>query len=387
VTDLATPRGISQPRLDRIRWWRYRIPFRTPFATAHGVLAQREGMLLEVTSDAGVHGVGEIAPLPGFGGSLEPLWQMASSVAERLLGEGDALGPDILHGGDSPASDRLPSVLWSGFETALLDLAAREADCSLAALLGEHPARHVPVNATVGARETAAAVGQACQAAAAGFASIKLKVGLETSACAEAERVAAVRAAIGPAIRLRLDANEAWTAEAAVTVIRAIEPSQPEWIEQPVPAADIEGLARVRRAVGTPIAADESVAGVEAVRVLLAAEAADVLVLKPMLASGPLATLRLAALARAAGVGVVVTSMLETGIGIAAALHVAAALPEPILACGLATAGLLTDDLLAQPLSVDNGVMSLPEAPGLGVQVDWARLGRYAVAAGELAAR
>jgi L-Ala-D/L-Glu epimerase len=82
-----------------------------------------------------------------------------------------------------------------------------------------------------------------------------------------------------------------------------------------------------------------------------------------------------------------VTSMLETGIGIAAALHVAAALPEPILACGLATAGLLTDDLLAQPLSVDNGIMSLPEAPGLGVQVDWARLGRYTVAAGELAAR
>jgi L-Ala-D/L-Glu epimerase len=380
-------RRISKPRLARVRWWRYRIPFRTPFATAHGVLAQREGVLLELTSAAGVHGVGEIAPLPGFGGSLEPLWEVLPAVAERLLRARGAPGPDPLHGGDGGEREGVPSALWCGFETALLDLAAREASCSLGALLGAHPASLVPVNATVGARQTATAVEQARRAVAAGFTTIKLKVGMEASVSAEVERVAAVRAAIGPAIRLRLDANEAWTTELAIAAIRAIEPFQPQWIEQPVPAADIAGLARVRRGVGTPIAADESVADVEAVQALLTAEAADVLVLKPMLAGGPLATLRLAELARAAGVGVVVTSMLETGVGIAAALHVAAGLPAPIMACGLATARLLTDDLLVRPLSIDNGVMPLPEAPGLGVQVDWARLERYTVSAGELAAR
>ncbi len=380
-------RRISKPRLDRVRWWRYRIPFRTPFATAHGVLAQREGVLLELTSAAGVHGVGEIAPLPGFGGSLEPLWDLLPAVVERLLRARGAPGPDPLHGGDSREREGVPSALWCGFKVALLDLAAREAGCSLGALLGAHPARLVPVNATVGARQTATAVEQARRAVAAGFTTIKLKVGMEASVSAEVERVAAVRAAIGPAIRLRLDANEAWTTELAIAAIRATEPFQLEWIEQPVPAADIAGLARVRRGVGTPIAADESVADVEAVQALLTAEAADVLVLKPMLAGGPLATLRLAELARAAGVGVVVTSMLETGVGIAAALHVAAGLPAPIMACGLATARLLTDDLLVRPLSIDNGVMPLPEAPGLGVQVDWSRLERYTVSAGELAAR
>jgi o-succinylbenzoate synthase len=379
-------RRVGLP-LARARWWRYHIPFRTPFATAHGVLAQREGVLLELTSDAGVCGLGEIAPLPGFGGTLDRLWEMVPALAVRLLGAHGELGLDALHGHDSQERDSIPSALRCGIETALLDLAAQEAGCSLAALLGAQPATPVPVNATVGARETAAAVEQASRAMAAGFATIKLKVGLEVSVSAEAERVAAVRAAIGPFIRLRLDANEAWTPDEAIAVIRACAPYQPEWIEQPVPAADVTGLARVRRAVGTPIAADESVTGVEAVHALLAAEAADVIILKPMLAGGPQATLCLAALAREAGVGVVVTSMLETGIGIAAALQVAAAMPAPILVCGLATAGLLTDDLLLQPLSINNGVMPLPEAPGLGVQVDWARLARYAIAAGELATR
>ena len=425
-------------RIECIRWWRYAIPFRLPFYTAHGVLTQREGVLLQATTDEGRSGWGEIAPLPGFGGSLEKSWRLLPAMAELLLGWDGALVP--LTNGDeetnrwpgnappqpllsklerglsaaragsrrltvpllAPAGERgetlrpcsaahrqgiwsdMPAALRSGVETAVGDLRAQAASCTLAALLTPQPAMTVPVNATVGAADTAGAVKQAALAVAAGFATIKLKVGLGASIGAEVERVAAVREAIGPNLQLRLDANEAWTSEMAIEIIRAYAPYRVEWVEQPVAAVDVAGLARARRAVETPIAADESVTGEEAVQALLAAEAADVLILKPMLAGGPAATQRLAALAAAAGVSAIVTSTLETGIGLAAAVHAAAALPPPLRACGLATAALLESDLLEQPLPIVDGQMRRPETAGLGVQVNWQRLRNYTTAIGEV---
>ena len=282
---------------------------------------------------------------------------------------------------------RWPAALRCGVETALLDISAQTAGCSLSVLFRAQGRISVPVNATVGTADTAGAADRAASAVAAGFATIKLKVGLEVSEEAEVARVAAVRNAIGPDSRLRLDANAAWTVETAISIIRRCEAFRLEWVEQPVAAADVAGLARVRRAVRTPVAADESVTGADSVRALLAAGAADVLILKPMMLGGPAATLQVAELARAAGVECVVTSTLETGIGLAASAHAAAALPEPWHACGLATAELLDDDLLEESLRIKRGQLLLPEGTGLGIQLDWGRLRHYTVASGELAAR
>lgn len=369
--------------LSRVRWWRYRIPFRTPFATAHGILMRRTGLLLELTSVQGARGLGEIAPLPGFGGSLEEAWQQLPSVAEYLLAREREATPGVC---DSDVANRWPAALRCGVETALLDIAAQTAGCSLAALLSSSARAAVPVNATVAAADVATAADLARVAVAAGFGTVKLKLGIGVSLQEEVGRVAAVRGGIGPAVKLRLDANEAWTPDTAIAVIRACEPSDPEWVEQPVAAGDVAGLAAVRRAVGTPIAADESVTDAAAVHALLAAEAADVLILKPTLAGGPAATLRLAALGQAAGVDSIVTSTLETGVGIAAVAQVAAALPSPIRACGLATAALLEDDLLEEPVRIDAGYLLLPNGAGLGVRLDAEKLRQYTLASGEVVA-
>lgn len=374
--------GRATPaRIDRLRWWRYRIPFRTPFATAHGVLAQREGVLLELTNAAGIRGLGEIAPLPGFGGSLDEVWPQLPAAVEFLVDQW--VGDDWR--GLAADTDRCwPAALRCGVETALLDIAAQVAGCSIATLLGVPARESVPLNATVGVAGMAAAASAAARAVEAGFATIKLKVGIVETSSAEVERIAAVRQAIGPATRLRLDANEAWTAEMAIGIIRRCEAYRLEWVEQPVAASDLLGLAKVRRAIGTPIAADESVTSPDAVCALLEAGATDVLILKPMVLGGPAATLRMVDLASAAGVDTVVTSTLETGVGLAAAAHAAAALPAPGRACGLATATLLEDDLLVEPLRIEQGSLLLPEGAGLGVHVDWERLRRYTVASGEL---
>lgn len=374
-------------RIACVRWWRYAIPFRVPFHTAHGVLTQREGVLFQLIRDDGRSGWGEIAPLPGFGGSLERSWRGLLAVAGYFFSCDSSADPDTTDGEATDSESDVPAALRCGLQTAAWDFRSQDAGCPLAALWTPQPAASVPVNATVGEADTAGAVKQAALAVAAGFATIKLKVGRGASIGAEVERVAAVREAIGLNVQLRLDANEAWAPEPAITVIRAWAPYQVELVEQPVAAADVAGLARVRRAVETPIAADESVKGKVAVQALLAAEAVDVLILKPMLAGGPATTLRLAALAAAAGVSAIVTSTLETGIGLAAALHAAAALPPPLRACGLATAALLEDDLLEQPLPIVDGQIRCPQSAGLGVLVDQERLRHYTTASGEVGAK
>jgi len=239
----------------------------------------------------------------------------------------------------------------------------------LAALLAPGHAAEVPVNATVGAPGLEDAAAAAKRAVDAGFRTIKLKVGIAGSPSAEVERVAAVRAAVGPDVALRLDANGAWAPDEAVALLRRLAAYDLDLVEQPVPPGDFAGLARVRRAVDVPIAADESATTLDAVRTLLQAEAVDAVVVKPMVAGGPRAARSIIEEATGAGLRAIVTTTIDAGVGIALALHVAATLPAPIPACGLATGSLLATDLLSSPLAITQGRMAVPAGGGLGVEV------------------
>lgn len=210
---------------------------------------------------------------------------------------------------------------------------------------------------------------EAAEAAAAlpGFGCVKVKVGSGD----DVGRVAAVRAAVGPDVALRADANGAWSVEEAAAAIRRLSRYDLELVEQPV--ASLDDLAALRRRVDVPVAADESVRGVEDARRLARLGAADVVVLKVQ----PLGGVRPAlAVAEAAGVPAIVTSMMETSVGLAAGLALAAALPELPYACGLATAGLLAGDVVADPLVPVDGRMAVRRAVP-----DPALLERYRVAA------
>ncbi len=178
-----------------------------------------------------------------------------------------------------------------------------------------------------------------------------------------AERVGAIRRATGDSVRLRLDANCAWTYAAALDRLAAVAPFDLEYVEQPLAAGDIEGHAALRRALPVPIALDESVESEAAAIAILAARAADVLVVKPARVGGPGAVRAIAARAAAAGVPLVVSTFFETGIGTDAAIRAAAALPEigPERAHGLATAGILVHDLLERPMAVTAGRVAVSE--------------------------
>ncbi|MFE9244004.1 o-succinylbenzoate synthase [Nocardiopsis sp. NPDC006938] len=241
----------------------------------------------------------------------------------------------------------------------------------------------VAVNVTVPAvdPERAAAI-----VAAGGCATAKVKVAEKGQGWREdVARVEAVRSAIGPAGRVRVDANGAWDVDTAVRMTRELDRFDLEYVEQP--SASLDELASVRRRVDVPVAADESVRRAEDPLRVRAAEAADIVVLKVQPLGGVRAALRVA---EACGLPVVVSSAVETSVGLAAGVALAACLPELPYACGLATMQMLTADVCADPLLPADGFLpvrpvAVDEAALAAVEVDpgaWRARAEAAEAAG-----
>ena len=371
-------------RVVRIAWLPFRVPYVVPFSTAHGSEQERCGAIIRATTDDGRVGLGEAAPLPAFGGgTLDDTLAQIAKLAARILGLDLDAALGLLEQLDYTEVGM--SAAACGFDTALLDVKAQAAGLPLAQLLLAGAASTVPVNATVGALDTVEACRAAGQAAQAGILCVKLKVGVLGTPDVELARIAAVRATLGADVRLRIDANAAWDAPEAIAIIRAAERYQLELVEQPVAADDLAGMALVRASVRTPIAADESVGGPEQAERVIAASAADILVIKPMMAGGLRRARAIITQAQHAGLATFVTTTIDTGVGVAAALHLAATLPMP-LACGLATGPLLVGDLLIQPIVVRNGALYVPDQPGLGVHIDQRQVALYGSGWQEVAA-
>lgn len=362
-----------------IRWFPYQIPFRASFTTAHGTLHIREGAIVEVITDNDLSGIGEIAPLPEFAGdnfatALAPL----SRLSTQLLGWQllDALV--FLYTEESD----LPATTLCGLESALLDAIGKSMECNAMDVIGHpriieqgHP-DVVPVNMVIGALATEHTVARALEAMEMGYTCIKLKM-RSGQPEAEIERIAAVRAALGSTIHLRLDANESWTLPEAITILSQCTTSMIQYVEQPLPAADLAGMHTLRYNVPVPIAADEALSDHESAHRILAHDAADVLIIKPQLAGGLRMGRQIISEATQHGVQCVITSTLESGVGIAGALHLAATSPEVTMECGLATLHLLADDLLVDGLTLDHGFLAVPTGPGLGVHLDRNALAFY----------
>jgi L-Ala-D/L-Glu epimerase len=325
---------------------RLSIPFREPFVSSAGVASARELLVLRLEGSDGTVGWGEAAPFEPYDGV--PL--------ERAVA--------ALTGGGG----RRPPQARAAEEIARLDLEARQEGRPLA-----EPAKDaLPVNMTLPAGPPEEVAARAQKGLRAGYACFKVKVGLPD----DAERVAAVREAVGPWPALRVDANRAWSVEQAVTSIRAIEDHDLEFVEQP--CRGLEELRQVRGRVSTPIAADESVGSLRAVRRAVELEACDVVNVKLASAGGFRAARDAIRLARSHGLGAFLSSTLDGPWGIAAALQLAAA-EDVKLACGLATLELF-DARIARALPAPSrGTMKVPQGPGLGVEPDQTALDEVVV--------
>ena len=335
-----------------------------PLETASGPIERREGVLVAVEDD-GVRGTGEATPLPGWTESLGTCREALESAAGRLRErDPEAVADDreaVL-----PDHDAAPAARH-GLDLALADLAARREREPLYRQLGaDERVDSVPVNAVIGEGTREETVAAAEAAVAAGFTCLKLKVG-SRQVDADLERVAAVRDAVGPDARIRVDANGAWNRGEAERAFDALWTLDVEYVEQPLPADDLDGCASLR---GGPVAValDETLARYSPVTVLEAG-AGDVLIVKPMVLGGPSRARAVANVARGADVVPVVTTTVDGVVARLGAVHLAASLPD-LVPAGLATSGWLADDLAADPVEVVAGRASVPQGPGHGVDVE-----------------
>ena len=350
----------------RLRWRPFRLPMRHRFEAAHGVQDAREGVLVQLITAEGVIGTGEASPMPSLGhGTVDDVSRLIAEAGASLLDDSTDVpdGPGAL-------------ALRCALDVARLDLRGRIEGRSVASLLGEGgPAEWVQVNAVLGSGEPAEVAEYARAAWVAGYRVLKLKVGAR-SIDEDVARVAAVREACPDAV-LRLDANGAWSSADAVEAVAALAPSRIELLEQPVAASAVEALARVREQSPMRIAADEAVVDAELLAQVLELNAADLVVLKPMMLGGLTAAAEVARRAFERGIGAFVTTTFDSSIGTAAALHFAASLPWDA-AHGLGTGEHLAADVTATTLLATGGRMALPPGPGLGVEVSEAALAAVA---------
>jgi len=357
---------------ERLRWRPFALPLRSAFRSAlpgvAGELRVREGLLLAIDDGEGSTGWGEAMPLPLPGAPT------ANELAALLDEDAPVLAEP----------ERTPPALRCGLEAALLDLEGQRCGLPIAALLaaGAQPMAVVEVNAVIDADavEPAAVAAAGRVAVADGFATLKLKVGVEGLAV-DLARVRALREAC-PGTRIRLDANGAWAEPIARLALERLTPLEIELVEQPLAAGEVTALARLRERSSIPLAADEALAEPGMAERLIDAGAVDALVLKPAVLGGVRAAAALAARAREAGMGAFVTTTVDSSLGTALALQLAAGLNGTAegtqLAHGLATGLALERDLVAAPLLPERGRMALPDAPGLGIAPDEAAIERAA---------
>jgi L-Ala-D/L-Glu epimerase len=356
----------AMPTLNRAEALHVAVPLKRPFETARGVIGVRNSWILRLVAVDGAEGLGEIALDPI---ASAPDEEVIGRVVREMVGAlGNGRRPLRPHASIAPSIAR---AAMAGFDEALAAL-----DRRAAAHRAPELRISVAVNATLDIETADQTAEDAARAVAGGFTCLKLKVGAESRE-ALVERVGAVRAAVGPWIALRLDANCSWDHTMAAEHLADLAAFDLEYVEQPLPATDLAGHAALRRNSPVPIALDESVGSEAEAADILVARAADFLVLKPARVGGPEAVRRIAAEAAAVGVPVVLSTFFETGVGTSAAVRAAADLPSvgPERAHGLATAGLLVHDLLETSAVVSAGRIELPEH----IAIDEGALRRYTV--------
>lgn len=336
----------------------YALPFEDPYVTARGRLEQREMVLLRLHSDDGLVGLGEAVPLALRGGAT------TAQVAAELegLARRDEVDEETLGSGALALS---PPARCAAL-TALLDLRGRRAAGE--GVLATAVSEPVECNATLVAGEPAAVAAEAERWASEGFSTFKLKLGVGD----DVGQVRATREALGPEARIRVDANAAWDVETAQRTLGEIEPFDVELAEQPV--ATLEEAAQVSASTSIPLAGDESIGDRgDAVRAVKLG-GCKLAGLKLSKVGGPEEAIAIAEVLPS-----FVSSALDGPVGIAAAAQVAqtldqAALGIPHFAHGLATQRLFASTIASVECELRDGMLHLPEGPGLGVEIDEAAL-------------
>lgn len=355
-------------KIDSITIKKVAVPFREPESFSTGKRYGVNSVLVVIGTDVGIEGIGESIGRPSPEIVESALLSMKPWLLNRNPEDLEAILSDLRHVGGWHYFPRMGNVAIAGIEMALWDIKGKVTCKPIFNLLGGMVRKQIPLMYYLFRSTIDEMVEQVQKAVEGGFKTIYLKVGQNTEedvAC-----IKAIREAIGDDVALRIDANEAWSPGAAVRIIKKLEDFHLEWVEQPTPSFDLKGLARVRKAVKTPIAADQACWTINDVHDVISCEAADVLVLDQYKAGGLWEYKKAAAIAEAAGIPVNHHAWGELGVGFFAGIHVVASTTNFLYANQSYILN-LSDDVIEGGLpKVQAGCISVPEAPGIGVRLD-----------------
>lgn len=379
---------------------RYTVP--TPMADAIHFMPERNVLLVRIATDDGLVGTGESA---AYGGSLESMERVIlDDLRPSLLGEDpfavSRLWQRMVARGHQRGPTGMLMQAISGVDIALWDLIGQATRTPLYRLFGayrEELEAYASAGFYAGNKSRHDLAEEVRGYAERGFRGVKIKVGRNpevllnplpdtwapeyatASLEEDIERVRAVRAALGPAVRLALDANNAWTPATAIQFTRAVSDQRIAWLEEPVWTEDVRGSAHVAQVLHVPVSGYETTTGLAGFRDLIAQRAVDIVQPDVIWTGGFTVCRKVAALAEANRLPVI-PHVFSSAVALVANMHLIASLPNASLLEFDQNPNPLRSELLETPVELQpDGFVRLPERPGLGITLDDAVIERYRV--------
>jgi L-alanine-DL-glutamate epimerase-like enolase superfamily enzyme len=354
------------------------LPFDRPERWAVGARQGCSNVLVKLGTDDGMFGWGETSG--GSGGSVEVVRAAVDSCAPFVQGMNpfhvEGLRQRVFQMGRWRNLHRLANLAVAAYEIAFFDLMGKACGRPISDLLGGAVRERISIYGYVLNDAPQAMAEHATRLVREGFHTLYLKGGWDFGR--DVAVLEAIRAAVGDTPMIRVDANEALSPAEAVTWIRRLAPFNLEFVEQPTPAVDLQGMRRVREGSVIPVAANQGLWSAEELMQVIENRAADIAVTGPLWVGGLLALKKVAAIASAAGMPFCRHSPPETGIATAAGLHVLATLPELMGGNQIYLGQVILRDVARPAFSYEDGNLRVPQGPGLGIEVDQEEVARLA---------
>jgi len=353
-------------KITRISLYKLAIPLKEPFITSLGVDTDALNVLVKIETDAEITGFGECSPyMPINGESQDTCYAVGQYFARVLIGKNPVEINDAIQLMDNIIY--LNNSIKSAFDIALHDIAAQEAGVPLWKFLGGEANKEIVTDYTVSIGEPSKMAADAKWILAQGFPAIKVKLGQQGSK--DIERIRAIRTAVGPAIPIRIDANQGWSVEEAITTLKALSSFDIQHCEEPISRQLYTELPHIKKESPIPIMADESCGDPYDAERLIAINACDYFNIKIGKAGGLQKAKKIVALADSAKIKMQVGAMIESRLAMTAFAHFSCCSPN-IIHFDFDTALMFKEDPVEGGICYGkNGQIHLPSQPGLGARI------------------
>ena len=368
---------LNNMKVSSIEMFPVCIPFLRPHKIALGSAEGRDILVVRIQTDNGLVGLGEAIAHPGFSGeTLGALKAGVSGLSECVLGENPLNLNKIYASMDQKMYANYGAK--GAIETALFDVLGRAFDTPVYNLLGGISQDRFPLSRSASHSDIEKDIAEVREYLSDGYRIIKVKVGV-LNVHEDVERVKAIRDLVGAGVSLRADANQGWDVPTALKFIRGVEDCGLEFIEQPLPKWNLDGMAHLRSKSMTPILADEAAATEHDVMEILRKKAADFISIKIVKSGGILAARRIAALANCAGIRCYLGSQAETSVGTAAGLHYAMSANCFDYGGEIYGPAFYKKDITKRSIRIEGGDIYPSQEPGFGLELDMETVREFSV--------